>query len=823
MTNLWRAASADNDPKALKAAVDLAAVCLHYGISLSPSGERLVGLCPFHDDTSESFAVWTIDDVQICGCWSCDFGTGDLFDFIQRYKDCDFRTAMNTALLLRDQDLPDAPEVAASSSQPVDRDALGRLLEPTRTARLDLLNVLLHDRGINVPPEWLHDQFRVGVARDRVMIPHFNRAGEISAMKRRSPDQGWTPVATKGSKLDELYGVWRTKSRRQVVLCEGESDTWTVAYLLRDEPVNVYGLPSGVSTKPRESWVDLLTDQHVTLLFDADWAGREGAGRWAATLLPVAKSVRVACLPDGTDATSAGDDVTAQAIAEAWPAVNVGTLPVQRQGNRYIRATSEDREDVIVSDFVLDVQRLIVMDDGGIVFEVATEIKQATQLLTDHELASTDRMRRWSAERALSWKGSTRDLSDLIELLKAESILVPRVRGTDIVGLHGQSFVLPSGIIGHSGWGYVPPENDIDLGSMLELEGGEWDRLLPWHLTHLHQPDVITPIVGWVAAAPLRSLVPKFPVLAVTGGSGWGKTTLLSTILDAFGFWCGQPTTLTGTTAHGVQSYAGSTNSFPIWMDEYRPGARVDAKFALDQVIRDAWDGSSSVKGGMSENRMRIKKLPARAPMVVTGEDSFNETSHAERMVMVPVPRTGKSVDALLAVQGGSSAGFGRAYLEWLLAQLRADTLPTPPDIPDRPAQARAVARWGYSLLQQFCSELLNLDLPAFDDTRVTAEHDETNREPIILEALIESLDKLDRSGTPISWLGEDGCLYTKPVALCKWVEQSTDLQMPGKSRAVRSWLVEQYGAQDVRHQVYGRVLQIPDGKEKVYKSADPC
>jgi len=304
-------------------------------------------------------------------------------------------------------------------------------------------------------------------------------------------------------------------------------------------------------------------------------------------------------------------------------------------------------------------------------------------------------------------------------------------------------------------------------------------------------------------------MVPKFPTLAVTGGSGWGKTTLLGTILEAFGFWVTNPTTLTGTTAHAVHSYAGSTNAIPMWFDEYRPGARPEAKLALDQVIRDAWDGSATIKGGLSENRMHIKKLPARAPIAVTGEDTFSETAHAERMVMVPMPSKGRDEVALGRVVSLSHEGFGNAYLSWLLYLIRLGELPAPPAIPDRQRQARAVAEWGYSLLRQFSEEVCGCDLPPFDESVVKAAHLATADRPPILEAIAEAAGHVDRNNVPIVWnMGPD--LAVKPGALCSWTKRERDIPMPGGSRAVAAWLVQAYDAVERKHPEYHRYLLVP-------------
>lgn len=66
-------------------------------VELRPQGSRLVGICPFHSDSSPSFTVSPAKGVY--GCWSCDAGlngkqSGNAVTFVRRYFSLGYRDAL---------------------------------------------------------------------------------------------------------------------------------------------------------------------------------------------------------------------------------------------------------------------------------------------------------------------------------------------------------------------------------------------------------------------------------------------------------------------------------------------------------------------------------------------------------------------------------------------------------------------------------------------------------------------------------------------------------------------------------------------------------
>jgi DNA primase len=72
-------------------------------VELRPSGRRLLGRCPFHDDPTPSFVVYVHN--QSFYCFGCDVG-GDVFRFIERIDHLSFSEAL---VRLSSNALPNRP------------------------------------------------------------------------------------------------------------------------------------------------------------------------------------------------------------------------------------------------------------------------------------------------------------------------------------------------------------------------------------------------------------------------------------------------------------------------------------------------------------------------------------------------------------------------------------------------------------------------------------------------------------------------------------------------------------------------------------------
>lgn len=287
------------DKDALRQSLSVEAVVTHeLGVRFDEFGKAS---CPFHDDSNPSFAVFIPDDgVERVGCWSCDW-RGDVFDVIREARKCSFAEAMHVAKTLVGI-LPERQVRQRDELSPAELLATVKLAQRVGTQNPEPIDRLLHAKGIRAPVEWMVDQFQLGVAslagHGTVLIPHYDSDFELVGYKVRSPRT--PPIAARGSRFSSLYGVWRDTGWGRVVVCEGETDTWSAAWLA--DGVTAVGIPTGAVTPVRSHWLAWFAGRNVRLLFDPDEAGRSATTRWVATLEPYCNVTGIV-LPNGLDLT----------------------------------------------------------------------------------------------------------------------------------------------------------------------------------------------------------------------------------------------------------------------------------------------------------------------------------------------------------------------------------------------------------------------------------------------------------------------------------------------------------------------------------------
>jgi hypothetical protein len=821
------------DKAQVKADLRIEWVLARRGVILEPSPDgRLVGLCPFHDDSSPSFALFG-EGHQMAGCWTCSFGHGDVFDVVQALFQVPFTQALQIAGRMVEEFKQDEGWVSLAGelsprpkSDPHDLTGIARSAHLLAQTDDTALRRLIDEKAQTDPgwrsitPEFLVHQWWIGVEDDwTVTVPHFSDRGEgyplARGIKTRTPRSHL--YAQAGSDLSDMYGVWRLRGFDTILISEGESDSWCASAVLGDQ-LDVLGLPSGSAAAVQSQWLELFRGKTVILGMDGDKAGRTAAKKWYRSLLGVSSETRIVTMGDGQDLARSHDLV--RAVMEASTVrPSVGNVDSPK-GLVYYRMGSGDTGNTAISNWALHPERELAFPDGTKGYE--GQVGRSSVVLQSQDLSSTSSVKGWASRVGGNWTGTDKDAQNLLGLLQSEGPFLARGRATSVIGLHDNHFVYPDGYIGPDYWRYMKPPASFSLNT-LHIEPSEgWDRDLIQRMTALHRREIVDPIIAWMFAAPLRSQFPVFPFLAVTGTAGTGKTTLVESILDALGWKI--HTTLTSTTPHGVQSFAGATNGIPVWFDEYRNAARPDSKQQLDQVLRDAYNGTPSYKGGGSEhNRLSLTEMPTTSPIIVTGEDAFSETSHFERMVLVKLDKMYRSSDGLRELRNAKSKGFGYAYLNWLMVRFREGDLPTM-SIPiehGRINTNRRILEIGWSLARMFHQDITGHDLgdPDFGKTHIDIDV-ATSTDPII-EAMVWAKAQTFFHG-PAVWAEADN-VYVRAENFVSEVIKARIHLLPGGVKAIVDYLETNWQAIIFNHPGYGRVYCLPGHASRLQDAIAPA
>lgn len=654
---------------------------------------------------------------------------------------------------------------------------------------------------------------------------------------------------------------------RVIMIVEGEKDCDRLRSLRMEATCNAGGGGKG----EWKEWAaqGIFDGSHVALVPDNDEVGRKHVNLVAKALFGHAADIRIVTLPVAAkgDASDYLDEHSVKGFIELVqtapllmepPEVPVVTVIETRTGtdltctgNGYEITKSVGRESrqVKVSDFEFDLLCVIVMEEARI-FEV--EAKGKNHQVPSDLFSSMPRFKKWCNGRGLEWSGDQAALDGLYSLLNNPLKEVPQKQGVTATGLHKtekdkHTWVFSDGAFGDDAEGvtYVRPKVFVEQHYSIAVNSTKyafdvWSIEL---LSRLHHANIMTPILGWFAAAPLRSLMINFPPLNVTGASGNGKTTIIRAAMDVFGYWDHKHSRVLNLvsggalTEHGVRGVVASSVSFPVWFDEYRGSTPYLMKQAIAGVVQSSWDLAGGARGGMGEDLSRIETMAATAPLIVTGEDDFSEKAQIERIVLIEMPGKGKNKEALtelysLDYQGEFNyqfgPGLGRRYLDWLLDGVIGKRPLPGQGFGDRADKAVEIVQWGYALLQEFCwqhDELLNL--PAFDSS--LARSAKKARQSPLIEALHEAHGAFDADSRPVVWSidghdNDDAAVEywcVRVGALVKWTEKnwSEDRKLAGGSQAVAAELRDKYEAVDkytTRTDLWkGRYLQfvLPDSE----------
>jgi len=795
------------------------------GVWAPGNGDAVQCPLPGHQDDTPSFNIWKLEDgvPQRFGCFGC--GTnGDVIDLVQLVRGVGFGAACD----IIDSEL--LPAFKAAGWEP-------KQYEERRPVREDL--EIIHARLADMSefghrtlerfcqtkaddanrPDFALSDFREyavaewgwagagpaesGFGTPAVAFPHRDAAGAVVGVKFRDPRRSGGRWTQPGSRLSCFYGSWRAHGAPNVLLCEGETDTVWAAYGLReDRSWDVLGLPSGANQRVNDGQLDALRSRAlVYLAFDGDRPGLEAARRWYAALREASVPARIVRLPEGEDVLSSG--------LTAWQIIDRATVPRDGSGTIDVRAGVFCRAQQVtrgrgqnrattttwepVADFAFRPLRELVTEAGP-AWDVRLEDDGHETVLRATDLANAGTFTRWTVQRGRAFLGPPPIVPLLLNWLAAESSYLPLETTSSKVGRIGRGYVWPGGTVGADRARYVPPpRGDAKLEGRYTLDPGPWDPLAIRALEMLNDPPAMATLLSWLTATLLRGRQAPAPALFVSGEAGAGKTVLLETVLRTLGF-SDVGLTLTSTTPYAVDCAVNASIGFPVWFDEYRPAAREDSMRRLQQILRDAYNGQPSMKGGMTQNLTELTEVSTWAGLLVSGEQGTYETSHMDRLVLVALDPDTRNRKALEWLRDNPRrwAGLGRDLLEFLAAWPLFKVRPYgDPTLPDRYQQTMGFLRAGHDAWRAFRTQAGVPGVLAEPDwERLWARR--TDAEDPWLEALRFCDGKMTPGGDGAIVASGPGEVRVLPYDVVR-ESRAAGIDLPAGARELVIWLKRRY------------------------------
>lgn len=319
---------------------DIESVVSRY-VNLRKSGRNLVGLCPFHNEKTPSFNVYTDD--QHFFCFGCEVG-GDVITFIRKIENLDYLEAVKLlaqqagmqmpeegddgSLKLKQRQLEMHREAARFYHQCLISPQGKRGLDYFSKRRLSMATVkgfglgfapengyvlLNHLKGLGFHEEEIYaaslalksksgryyDRFR-----DRVMFPIIDLRGNVVAFGGRVLDDSLpkylnsseTPIFKKHNNLFALNFA-KNGNNTAIILCEGYMDV----IALHQAGFKNAVASLGTALTPEQCRLIARYCKEVIISYDSDAAGQRAAQRAIGMLNEAGLTVRVLKIEGGKD------------------------------------------------------------------------------------------------------------------------------------------------------------------------------------------------------------------------------------------------------------------------------------------------------------------------------------------------------------------------------------------------------------------------------------------------------------------------------------------------------------------------------------------
>lgn len=509
--------------------------------------------------------------------------------------------------------------------------------------------------------------------------------------------------------------------------------------------------------------------------------------------------------------------------AKVSKATTVASRGFEETADGYLRHTARGAKRV--STFIIKPKLLLDGSNFGAEDAIVGDVFASNFLwenvtFTRSAFTGLNRIDRETPLAAWQWLGRDDDIRALLPYLleKLQEAGLPRVEATPTLGLHrikdvyyflGTSDVLSArqlwrGFEGPLAW--LPSQKEHpELNLSTEKPDLE---LLARYVPHLNEPETIWPLLGWYAAAPLKTWFEgqgyRFPVLNVVGTKGSGKTTLIQRVFMPLFGQTDPKSYDAGTTRFVTLALLGSSNGIPIAFSEFR----FDSVERFIRFILLAYDTGHDPRGRGDQTTV---DYPLSAPFSVDGEDLVDDPAARERVVVAHlkpqvVQEGGPAYLAYNEFREQVPQTFGGYYIQQVLGMLESEkakeTLAKaraemfqefPGKLPDRVRSNHIVAYTGVLL---WCA-VVGIDPPTARvmNGSISSVYDiKAGRARTLADALIEDVVNAASQGAQsFRWKYLEGILWIQLSSAHSWWMTSRRRQGRGalERDAIKAQLLE--------------------------------
>lgn len=596
------------------------------------TGDNLTGLCPFHQDTNNSFSA----DLKT-GKWHCfseDEG-GNFVSFWAKLHGISTGDAYK-AILEKYHVAQDKPKTK--------KEATG---EPASYAPYTIEQYSFEKR---LPVDFLKDTCHLSTKRERnggtpyLDIPYLNEAGIEATSRRRFGNKDFRWKYGSRGKIG-LYGEWRIEEIRKagyVVLVEGESDTHSLWYM----GIPAIGVPGASMFKPHHAAI--LGGLKVYLHKEPDKGGetfitkvcrglRDGSFigdvyAWACHNIDGTKDPSDLYLKHGQTEAAAlikealKNATTVDLDAEQIPEAISGAPINLRQPEGWIyseRGISVIDEKLftpvcICRTPIILTQRLRSMETGDEKIEIAFKRDDQWQTAT-YPRSTIFNSRSITSLADLGCTITSENAKQVVRFLgdlEAENIdIIPKADATGTFGWQPGKRFIP----GHAEGITLDIDPSQRGMAAAYCQNGTFDR---WkdHMAPHRERDKFRFILAASFAAPLLRIVKQRIFFIYNwGGSKGGKTAALKAALSAWG----DPERLMvnfNATQVGLERTASFYCDLPLGIDERQLAGNNQG--ALEKIVYMIASGTGKLRGAKGGGLQTIHQW--RTVALATGEEPLS-------------------------------------------------------------------------------------------------------------------------------------------------------------------------------------------------------